>query len=85
MPVIKSAKKALKQSRLKKTFNEDIRKKLRDAVRLLKKSPSSKNLDEVYSRIDRAAKNHIIHKNKAARLKGNFSKLVTPAKATKTK
>lgn len=85
MPVIKSAKKALRQSRLKKNFNEEIRKKLRDAIRAFRKGPSEVNLKEVYSRLDRAAKNHVIHKNKASRLKGNFSKLITPGKKLKSK
>lgn len=41
-----------------------------------RKKPTKKNLGSVFSELDRAAKKHVIHKNKAARLKSRLSKLV---------
>ena len=76
MPVIKSAKKALKQSHKKKDLNDQIRRNIREAVRALRKNPGLDTLQKVYSTLDRAAKQHIMHKNRAARLKSNYSKMV---------
>ncbi len=76
MPVIKSAKKALKQSHKKKDLNDQLRRNIREAVRVLRKTPSLKTLQDVYSALDRAAKQHIMHKNRTARLKSNYAKLV---------
>lgn len=84
MPIIKSAKKALRQSEKKKGLNDQLRRNIREAVRVLRKNPTLKALQSVYSTLDRAVKQHIIHKNRAARLKSNYSKLVKP-KATNKK
>lgn len=90
MPVIKSAKKALRQSEKKKESNDKLRRNIREAVRVLKKSPSVETLKTAYSTLDRAVKQHIFHKNRAARLKSNYSKLVkakapAPKKTAKSK
>jgi small subunit ribosomal protein S20 len=85
MPVIKSAKKALKQSHKKKTLNDQIRRNIREAVRVLRKTPSRETLQSVYSTLDRAAKQHLMHKNRVARLKSNYSKLVKAKAPSATK
>lgn len=51
---------------------------LRQAVKAARKQPTVKTVALAYSRIDRAAKKGVIHKNKAARLK---SKLTPKTKA----
>lgn len=76
MPVIKSAKKALKQSRYKKSLNDKIKKQLREAIKAFRANPTAEGLKKAYSFIDRAAKKMVIHKNKAARLKSGASKLL---------
>lgn len=46
---------------------------------LMKKLPSAENLSKAFSAIDTAVKRHIFHKNKAARLKSQLSKLIAKA------
>lgn len=85
MPVLKSSKKALKVSRRRKDENDALRKNLRNAVKALRASPTALNLKKVYSLLDRGSKKHILHKNRAARLKSGFSKLVKPVSKTSKK
>ncbi len=75
MPITKSAKKALKQSRKKAVFNRRIKSKVKQVIQAFKKKPTKENLKEVYSALDKAVKRNIFHKNKAARLKSKLSKL----------
>lgn len=70
MPITKSAKKALRASRNKQDRNNKARLGLEIAL----KKVSLKNLASVVSKIDKAAKNNIISKNKAARIKSSLSK-----------
>ena len=70
MPITKSAKKSLKVSRTKRVHNLLIEKKLKKAL----KKVDEKNVNEVISLIDKAAKKNLIHKNKAARLKSRINK-----------
>jgi len=75
MPVIKSAKKKLRQDKKRTNLNkktEDLFKKL---IKQAKKSPTEKNIKMAISIADKAAKKDIIHKNKAARIKSTLSKL----------
>jgi len=93
MPVTKSAKKALRKDR-KRTVINKLRKKItKEAIKAFKKTLSEKDLKKAVSLIDRLAKNKVIHKNKAARLKSRLAKLLatkvsqksqsSPAKAVK--
>jgi len=76
MPIKKTAKKALRSSKRKRKHNLTLLKNLKTAT----KKANAKSLPKVYSLIDKVAKNHIIHKNKAARLKSKFAKkFATPA------
>src|SRR3990167_6037005 len=79
MPVIKSAIKKLRKDRKREKENDTLRAKLERAIRTARKSPAKTN--EAYSVIDRAVKRHIIHQNKAARLKYPLSKLVHPERS----
>jgi len=81
MPVTKTAKRALRGSRNKTDVNKLIIKKLEIAVRVAKKSKAGKDLLKAVSLTDRAAKKHVIHKNKAARIKSQLSKLVAVKKS----
>ena len=42
----------------------------------MRKAPDLTNLSKAFSAVDRAVKRHIIHKNKAARVKSQLSKLL---------
>lgn len=103
MPVTKTAKRALRSSKRKEVVNQQIRANLEVAIRVAKKSSRGrlasgrKKTEEAVitaiSLTDRAAKKHIIHKNKAARIKSSLSKLLPrqakgrsgPVAKTKTK
>ena len=83
MPLIKSAKKKLRQDKKKSKKNlsyELSYKKVINEVKKHKKTnkafKSNEFLKKAYSTIDKAAKNKVIHKNKAARLKARVAKLV---------
>jgi len=88
MPITKSAKKSLRVSLRQQKENSRVRKLLKEAIR----KSSKERLPEVFSAIDKAVKFGIIHRNKAARLKGRFatkfgviSKPGVPKKQSRTK
>jgi small subunit ribosomal protein S20 len=76
MPVIKSAKKKLRKDIKREKRNDVLRISLSKTLKEFKKNPSDKLLSSTVKAIDKASKNHIIHKNKAARIKSKISKLV---------
>lgn len=83
MPIIKSAKKALRSSKRKRIFNDRRRKAMRDAVKDVKKlviaktpAEAQKKLSEAYQAIDKAAKRGVIKKNAAARKKSRLAKMI---------
>jgi len=84
MPITKSAQKALKQQVRRAQEDKRIRRAYKLAIKKFKKEPISKNLSWAYSKIDRAAKKNVIHKNKAARLKAQLSKLTTKSPIKKS-
>lgn len=70
MPITKSAKKALRSSEKKRVRNEKFKTELKEVI----KKTNNKNLPLAYSKIDKAVKKHLIHANKAARLKSRLAK-----------
>ncbi len=84
MPVIESAKKALRSSEAKHERNLLVKAELRRAL----KNVTVESMSKVVSLVDKAAKRDIIHKNKAARIKSALSKITAEApkvkKVTKT-
>ncbi len=85
MPVTKQAIKKVRQDRRKSVFNLRAKKVFKQALQNFRKNPTSKGLGEVFSKLDRAAKVNVIHKNTASRLKGRLSKLVKESAATDKK
>ncbi len=80
MPNTKSARKALRVSERRTIENR----KTKVAVRQIVKKATAENIPEVFSVLDKAAKNHAIHANKAARIKSRLSKILdTTVKAPK--
>ena len=77
----KSALKRLRSNEIKRNRNRLQHKTTRNAIKDLKqsskKSEIKKKLPRVVSMVDKLAKKNIIHKNKAANLKSNLSKLLT--------
>ena len=70
MPITKSAKKSMRVSLTKQAHNTTIR----IALEIALKKATAKTFSSVVSIIDKAAKRHVIHKNKAARLKSQLAK-----------
>lgn len=80
MPVTTSATKALRRDRHRTTTNRRTRSQLKSALDAVKRDPNPKNVQAAYRVIDRAAKKHIIHKNKASRLKAQCAKRLSLSK-----
>jgi small subunit ribosomal protein S20 len=85
MPVIKSAIKKLRKDRKLEILNDRFRKELNTALKTAKKSKNAASVKKAVSMLDKGVKKHIVHKNKAARLKSSLSKLARPIRAEKTK
>lgn len=73
MPIIKSAKKRVRTANKAAIRNSKTKRALKSALKVLTKSPTSENLSRAQSEIDTAAKKHVIHANKAARLKSRVA------------
>lgn len=84
MPVTKTAKRALRGSKNKTQVNKILVKKLEIAIRVAKKSKNNEKVLIAVSLADRAAKKGIIHRNKAARIKSQLSRLVSVKAAPKS-
>jgi small subunit ribosomal protein S20 len=87
MPITKSAKKALRQSRQRRLFNlrrktkmKSLVKQIRDLIKEKKKPEALKILPETYKAIDKAAKRGIIKKNTASRKKSRLTKAIDKVK-----
>ena len=83
MPIIKSAKKALRQNQKRKQENLKVKNKMKDQIKKLKsfifvgqKKEAQGILSKVYKAIDKAAKKGVIKKNTAARKKSRLSQAV---------
>jgi len=73
----KSALKRIRQNEKRRLHNKYYAKMTRSAIKKLHsendKETATKKLPEVVSMIDRLAKRHIIHKNKASNLKSKLT------------
>ncbi|MEI7765295.1 MAG: 30S ribosomal protein S20 [bacterium] len=82
MPIIKSAKKAVRGSLKKKAFNDRRKRVMKETIKKIEKvvktdkKEAEKMLSTVYQAIDKAAKKGVIKKNNAARKKSRLAKLV---------
>jgi len=97
MPNIRSAKKALRQSKKKKSQNTFWKNRIKASAKALDRILDRKDSDilkmksaesALQKALDKAAKNRAIHKNKASRLKARFAKRIAAhekkEKTTKT-
>jgi small subunit ribosomal protein S20 len=83
MPIIKSAKKRVKQSEKRRQRNAPLRSKMKTFVKKVLVAAKEGNteeavklLPETYSTIDTATKKNLIHKNNAARKKSRLAKAI---------
>jgi small subunit ribosomal protein S20 len=76
----KSSEKRIRSTETRKLQNRYQSRTVRGAMKKLRatteKEEAVKNLSEVISNLDKLAKKHIIHKNKAANLKSKMMKRV---------
>ncbi len=83
MPIIKSAKKALRQNRKKRLFNlnriktmKELIKKSKELIKENKKEEASNLLPKAYKAIDKATKRGVIKKNTGNRKKSRLTKAI---------
>lgn len=74
MPIIKNAKKALRQTKKRTAVNKAKKRALKAEIKKIANSGNQKSASLVYSMIDKLAKKHIFHKNKAARIKSRIAR-----------
>lgn len=80
MPNIKAAKKALRQSNKRRALNDAKKKKIKELSKQAEKAFAEKSdtaadlVKQLVQALDKAAKTHTIHRNRAARLKSSFQK-----------
>ncbi len=76
MPITKQAEKKLRHDHKRAIEIKRVRSGLQKLIKSMRKHPTQKSLTQVFSALDKAAKTHVIHKNKAARLKARLAKLL---------
>lgn len=87
MPIIKSAKKAVRQSERRRVQNLARKDAVREITRKIKKLVASGKheealvlLPQAYKALDKAAKTNVIHKNAASRKKSRLTKFIRKTK-----
>ena len=80
MPIIKSAKKALRQNVRRKKQNIARKQAIKTARKEYAKTTTKEKLTALYKSLDKAAKTNAITKNKASRLKSRMAKRLAKAK-----
>jgi len=87
MPVIKSAKKALRKSKKRKAVNvaknrklKSLLKKAQALVSEKKTEKAKKLLPQIYKILDKAAKTKLIKKNTASRKKSRITRLIAKSR-----
>lgn len=81
MPIIKSAEKRVRTSKISHDRNTAVKAEMRTAIKNLESKIRDNNLDEAKTayttaarKLEKAAKKGVIHKNKAARNKSQLAK-----------
>ncbi len=75
MPVLKHAKKKLRQDIKRTRANKRIKALYKQLLKKAKENPTAEAVSVAFKAIDKAAKRNVIHTNKAARLKSALSKI----------
>lgn len=77
MPVIKSAKKKLRQDKKRTLENAKFEQTVKDAIKDAVKAKSAKAVSFAQGLIGKAQKKNVFHKNKASRLVARLAKLIS--------
>ena len=83
MPIIKSAKKAARQAEKRTAHNQEIKKAIKNALKIFKANPTKENLSKAQSEYDKAVKKDLMKKNTASRRKAALHKIAKAAKVAK--
>lgn len=76
MPVIRSAKKKLRQDKKRTERNKYLKDLAKENLKKARRKPSEKTIKEAIKAIDKLGAKNILHKNKVARVKSSLSKLL---------
>lgn len=82
MPIIKSAKKAARQTVKRTAKNQQIKSDIKATLKTFKKNPTAENMAKAQSEYDKAVKKGLLKKNTASRRKAALAKFAKAAKAT---
>ncbi len=74
MPIIRSAIKKVRKDKIRTARNKKRENNLKSLIKKTRTNKRAGDLQSVFSALDKAAKVHLIHPNKAARLKSRLSK-----------
>ena len=85
MPIIKSAKKAARQTTKRTLKNAEIKKDIKSALKAFKSSPSAENMKKIQSEYDKAVKKGLMKKNTASRRKSRLAKILKDASSKPAK
>jgi len=85
MPIGRSAKKSLRKTIKNHSANLTLKNKIKLTIKKFLAKPTEKGLSEVDSVLDKGIKENLLHKNKVARLKSNYSKRVVVKRTAKEK
>jgi small subunit ribosomal protein S20 len=77
MPLIKSAKKKLRQDKKRTKRNKSTKDFFKEVLKNARKDPTTESLRLAVKITDKSVKKNLIHKNKAARIKSALSKLLS--------
>ncbi len=76
MPITKRAIKKLRHDKKQSVRNASVKKNLHKLIKAMRSHPTAKAFNSVQKGLDKAAKCHIVHANKAARLKSRLANLL---------
>ncbi len=79
MPIIKSAKKRVRQARKSTALNARTKRAVKSSIKVLHTKTTEDTFKKAQSAIDVAAKKGVLHKNKAARKKRQIAKAAKAA------
>ena len=83
MPIIKSAIKKVRKDKTRTARNKKRELGFKSAIKKVRISKTAKDLQSVFSALDKAVKVKLIHANKAARLKSRLSKSISSTQKAK--
>lgn len=76
MPILKHAKKTLKQEKKRTIQNRKVKELYKKLLKTAEADKKPESVSKAFSAVDKAAKVNVINKNKAARIKSKLTKHV---------